>query len=78
MVSASHDTGKNYLLVTLITTASFLWDIGKQNSPRCDTAERGVPSGVIMFAPSILFITSFKQVGSPTPFLVITKSYLVR
>ena len=26
------------------------WDIGKQNSPRCDAAERGVPSGAILFA----------------------------
>ena len=29
---------------------SFLWDIGKQNSPRCDAAEHGVPSGAILFA----------------------------
>ena len=28
----------------------FLWDIGKQYNPRCDVAERGVPSGVILFA----------------------------
>ena len=28
--------------------ASFLWDIGKQYSPRCDAAERGVPSGAIL------------------------------
>ena len=27
-----------------------LWDIGKQYSPRCDAAERGVPSGTILFA----------------------------
>ena len=26
-----------------------IWDIGKQYSPRCDTAERGVPSGAILF-----------------------------
>ena len=25
-------------------------DIGKQYSPRCDAAERGVPSGAILFA----------------------------
>ena len=30
--------------------ASFLWDIGKQYSPRCDAAERGVPSVAIVFA----------------------------
>ena len=28
----------------------YLWDIGKQNSPRFDAAERGVPSGVILVA----------------------------
>ena len=30
--------------------SSLLWDIGKQNSPRCDAAERGEPSGAILFA----------------------------
>ena len=33
-----------------VSQASLLWDIGKQNSPRCDAAERGVPSGAILFA----------------------------
>ena len=32
---------------------SLLWDIGKQNSARCDAAERGVPSGAILFARKI-------------------------
>ena len=27
----------------------FLWDIDKQNNPRCDAAKRGVPSGAILF-----------------------------
>ena len=27
-----------------------LMDIGKQNSPRCDVAKRGVPSGTFLFA----------------------------
>ena len=27
-----------------------LWDIYKQNKPRCDAAKRGVPSGAILFA----------------------------
>ena len=36
--------------LTHISLASFLWDIGKQYSPRCDAAERGVPSGAILFA----------------------------
>ena len=36
----------------LTHVASFLWDIGKQYSPRCDKveAEQGVPSGAILFA----------------------------
>ena len=35
---------------THLSLASFLWDIGKQHSPRCDAAESGVPSGAILFA----------------------------
>ena len=38
------------LLLTHISLASFLWDISKQHSPRCDAAERGVPSGAILIA----------------------------
>ena len=37
-------------LLAHISLASFLWDIGKQNSPRCEAAERGLPSGAILFA----------------------------
>ena len=36
--------------LTHISIASFLWDICKQNSPRCDVEKRGVPSGAILFA----------------------------
>ena len=36
--------------LTHLSLASLLWDIGKQHSPRCDAAERGVPSGAILFA----------------------------
>ena len=36
--------------LTHISLASFLWDIGNQNSPRCNAAKRGVPSGAILFA----------------------------
>ena len=36
--------------LTHISMASILWDIGKQYSSRCDAAERGVPSGAILFA----------------------------
>ena len=33
-------------LLSHISLASFLWDIGKENSPRCD----GVTSGAFLFA----------------------------
>ena len=36
--------------LTHLSLASLLWDIGKQSSPRCDAAKRGVPSGAILFA----------------------------
>ena len=36
--------------LTHLSLASLLWDLGKQNSPRCDATERGVPSGAILFA----------------------------
>ena len=38
------------LYLTHLSLASLLWDIGKQHSPRCDAAERGVPSGAVLFA----------------------------
>ena len=38
------------LILTHISLASFLWDIGKQNSPGCDATERGIPSEAILFA----------------------------
>ena len=36
--------------LTHLSLASLLWDICKQDSPRCDAAERGIPSGTILFA----------------------------
>ena len=36
--------------MSILSLASFLWDIGTQNSPRCDAAKRGVPSEAILFA----------------------------
>ena len=39
--------------LTHLSLASLLWDIGKQHSPRCDAAERGVPSEAILFAQRI-------------------------
>ena len=44
----------SFMCLTHISLASFLLDIGKQNSPRCDAAKRGVPSGTILFAYRIL------------------------
>ena len=36
-----------------ISMASFLWDIGNQNSPRRDAAKLGVASGVILLSDII-------------------------
>ena len=36
--------------ITHISLVSFLWDIGKENKPRCDASKRGIPSGAILFA----------------------------
>ena len=33
------------IIIIIISMASFLWDICKQYSHRCDATERGVPSG---------------------------------
>ena len=33
-----------------ISLPSFLWDMGKQNSPRCDAVKPGVLSGAVLFA----------------------------
>ena len=37
-------------ILTDLSLASLLLDIGKQHSPRCDATERGVPSGAILYA----------------------------
>ena len=37
-------------IVTHISPASLFPVIGKQDSPRCDAVERGVPSAAILFA----------------------------
>ena len=55
--------GQHFLVVPSLThiyLASFLWDIGKQNSPRCDAAKRGVPSGAILIA-EIIFIEKLNK-----------------
>ena len=41
---------KAALFLIHLSLACILCDIGKQNSPRRDAAERGVPSGAILFA----------------------------
>ena len=46
---------KDNIFLIHISLVSFLWDIGNQNSPRCDAAKRGVPSGAILFAGMNLF-----------------------
>ena len=51
------------ILVTYLThvsLASFLWDIGKQYSPRCDATECGIPAVAILFAKRI-FIKNFYE-----------------
>ena len=47
--------------LTHISLVSLLWDIGKQNSPRCEAAERGVPSEAILFAERI-FIENLNKI----------------
>ena len=47
-------------LLTLISLVSFLWDIDKQNIPRCDAAKCGVPSGAILFA-YLIFIEKWNK-----------------
>ena len=41
---------RGYIHASHLSLASFLWDIGKQYSARCDAAECDVPSGAILFA----------------------------
>ena len=48
-VSQITSKSKQRIDLTRLSLAPLLWDIGKQYSPRCDAAERGVPSGVILF-----------------------------
>ena len=38
------------ITLTHISLVVILWDIGSQHSPRCEAAERGIPSGAILFA----------------------------
>ena len=56
----------NVTLLTHLRLVSLLWDIGKQNSPRCDAAFCGVPSGAILFAYRI-FIEKIEQNLKITP-----------
>ena len=50
MALLSNNKKKVCIVNTWLSQMSFLWNIGKQYSPRCDAAERGVPSGAILFA----------------------------
>ena len=60
--------------LTHLSLASFLWDIGKQNGPRCDAAERGVPSGAILFAYRIFIGKLNKILKSLTKMIMMGKS----
>ena len=51
---------KGFEYLTHISPASLCWDIDKQNSSRCDAAERGVPSGAILFARDCLSKSGIK------------------
>ena len=42
------NTLTHHTTMLIISLASYLWDISKQYSPRCDAAERGVPSGAAL------------------------------
>ena len=44
--------------------ASFLWDIGKQYSPRYDAAEHGFPSRAFLFANRIFIKNLFWYIYS--------------
>ena len=56
------DVPRCFEYLTHLSLASLLWDIGKQNSPRWDAAaERGVPSGAILFAKRIFIKNLFKN-----------------
>ena len=53
--TCSTETSMNFdmlhvLAFNSISLGPFLWDIGKQHSPRCDAAEHSVLSGAILFA----------------------------
>ena len=55
------ERSKERNLLTHLSLASLLWDIGKQHSPRCDAAERGVPPATILFAKRI-FIEKLNKI----------------
>ena len=46
--------------ITFIRQVFFLWDIGKQNSPRCDAEKRDDRSGAFLFA-DIFFIEKWNK-----------------
>ena len=48
-----------------VSLASFLWDIGKQNSPKCDATKRIIPSGAILFAEKIFIEKSKNTLDVP-------------
>ena len=53
-------------LLTLISLASFFWDLGKHGRPRSDAAERGVWSGSTLFAYRNFYLKyDEKEINTP-------------
>ena len=52
MQSSSQIQTFDYLYLTHLSLVSFLCDIGKQYSPRCDAAKWDIPSGATLNSPN--------------------------
>ena len=75
------DAFKNEMSMYTLTHLSLvviLWDIGKQHSPRCDAAERGVPSGAILFAQRNFIEKSEKNENYSSPYTPTNESGLIQ
>ena len=65
---------KVWKFISFISLASLLWDIGKQNIPRCDAAEFGVSFGAILFA-QLIVIEKLNQIQKSLPTPLKMKRY---
>ena len=54
-------------ILTHISLESFLWDVGKQNSPRCEVPKLSVTSGTFLFA----FINSIEKLNKNEKLLLM-------